>query len=268
MLLESAGSAAKMGEELLTLIIEKKISLEEGSFRVEDHFTAQNLRCIERLYGDHGVDVKETIRKDPAAALPVILPRLKQKQDEWTKCREDLNLAWADVYEKYHYKSLDHRSFSFKQQDSKYLTPKALVSEIKDLKEKSQKESNVPHLEYEYLDRSIHEDLFKLVQFSCEEIFSNKEKMGKVLRLLNNLLELMLGVKTKHQGASTTSEEASKDVVTTRVFYVNDDFYVLFRLHRILYERISSAKTYCTGGCEMNGRNTKDTAASPHPYAR
>ena len=39
MLLESAGSAAKMGEELLTLIIEKKISLEEGSFRVEDHFT-------------------------------------------------------------------------------------------------------------------------------------------------------------------------------------------------------------------------------------
>lgn len=107
------------------------------------------------------------------------------------------------------------------------------MSEIKDLKEKSQKESNVPHLEYEYLDRSIHEDLFKLVQFSCEEIFSNKEKMGKVLRLLNNLLELMLGVKTKHQGASTTSEEASKDVVTTRVFYVNDDFYVLFRLHRV-----------------------------------
>ncbi|CAN6865010.1 unnamed protein product [Brassica oleracea] len=54
------------------------------------------------LYGDHGVDVKETIRKDPAAALPVILTRLKQKQDEWTKCREDLNLVWADVYEKYH----------------------------------------------------------------------------------------------------------------------------------------------------------------------
>lgn len=108
----------------------------------------------------------------------------------------------------------------------------ALVSEIKDLKEKSQKESNIPHLEYEYLDRSIHEELFKLVQFSCEEIWSNKEKMGKVLRLWNNLLELMLGLKNKHQGASTTSKEAS-NVVTTRVFYVNDDFYVLFRLHRV-----------------------------------
>ncbi|KAF2571496.1 hypothetical protein F2Q70_00006125 [Brassica cretica] len=140
---------AKRGEEFLNSIIEKKISLEEGSFLVEDHFTALNLKCIERLYGDHGVDVKETIRKDPAAALPVILTRLKQKQDEWTKCREDLNLVWADVYEKYHYKSLDHRSFSFKKQDSKYLSGKALVSEIKDLKKKSQKESN------------IHEDVFK-----------------------------------------------------------------------------------------------------------
>ncbi|KAJ0243536.1 Histone deacetylase interacting domain-containing protein [Hirschfeldia incana] len=272
-LLESAGSAANRGEELLNSINEKIISLEEGSFVVEDHFTVLNLRCIERLYGDHGVDVTETIRKNPAAALPVILTRLKQKQDEWKKCREDLNLVWADVYAKYHYKSLDHRSFSFKQQDSKYLSAKALVSEIKDLKEKSRKELNIPHLEYEYLDRSIHEDVFKLVQFSCDEIYSNKEKMGKVLRLWEKLLELVLGVQPRgsdsveHHGASTTSgDEASKDV-TNRIFYGNVDFYVLFRLHRILYERISCAKAYCTGGGEMNRRNRKDTG-STDPYAR
>ncbi|CDY70453.1 BnaCnng68400D, partial [Brassica napus] len=190
--------------------------------------------------------------KDPAAALPVILTRLKQKQDEWTKCREDLNLVWADVYEKYHYKSLDHHSFSFKQQDSKFLSAKALVSEIKDLKKKSQKESNIPHLEYEYLDRSIHEDLFKLVQFSCEEMWSNKEKMGKVLRLWNSFLELMLGVPANEEIGNGAADKRSGDV-DERVFYGNEDFYVLFRLHRILYERISLAKTYCTGGGEMNG---------------
>ncbi|CAH8327978.1 unnamed protein product [Eruca vesicaria subsp. sativa] len=278
-LLSSAGSAAERGEELLNSIIEKKISLEEGSFVVEDHFTALNLRCIERLYGDHGLEVKEIIRKNPAAALPVILARLKQKQEEWKKCRDDLNLAWADVYAKHHYKSLDHRSFSFKQQDSKYLSAKALVSEIKDLKKKSLKEDNVPHLEYEYLDTSIHEDVFKLVHFSCEEIFSNKEKMSKVLKLWNSFLELMVGVPPR----SKDGDPASKDVTTcsadkrsgdvgerlARVFYGNDDFYVLFRLHRILYERISSAKTYCTGCGEMNRRNTKDTTGSPpDPYAR
>ncbi|CAH8370516.1 unnamed protein product [Eruca vesicaria subsp. sativa] len=232
MLLESVGSAAKSAEELLNTIIEKKISF-EGSFQVEDHFTALNLRCIERLYGDHGLDVTDLIRKNPAAALPVVLTRLKQKQDEWTKCREDFNAVWADVYAKNHYKSLDHRSFYFKQQDSKKLSAKAMVAEIKDLKEKSQKEDDVPlsisagyrqpivpHFEYEYFDRSIHEDLFKLVQFSCEEICSSKEQISKVLRLWKNFLELMLGVpprakgpdpvedvaETKHHGAFTSGE--------------------------------------------------------------
>ena len=66
----------------------------------------------------------DLIRKNPAAALPVILTRLKQKQEEWTKCREDFNAVWADVYAKNHYKSLDHRSFYFKQQDSKNLSAK------------------------------------------------------------------------------------------------------------------------------------------------
>uniref|UniRef100_A0A1J3GR05 Paired amphipathic helix protein Sin3-like 2 n=2 Tax=Noccaea caerulescens TaxID=107243 RepID=A0A1J3GR05_NOCCA len=218
MLLESVGSAAKSAEELLNIIVEKKISF-EGSFRIEDHFTALNLRCIERLYGDHGLDVTDIIRKNPAAALPVILTRLKQKQDEWTKCREDFNVVWADVYAKNHYKSLDHRSFYFKQQDSKNLSAKALVSEIKDLKDKSQKEDDVllsisagyrqpiiPHLEYEYFDRTIHEDLFKLVQFSCEEICSTKEQIGKALRLWANFLELMLGVPPSAKGSDSVED--------------------------------------------------------------
>ncbi|XP_010453632.1 PREDICTED: paired amphipathic helix protein Sin3-like 2 [Camelina sativa] len=215
MLLESVGSAAKSTEELLNIIIEKKISF-EGSFRIEDHLTALNLRCIERLYGDHGLDVTDMIRKNPASALPVILTRLKQKQDEWTKCREGFNVVWADVYAKNHYKSLDHRSFYFKQQDSKNLSAKALVSEIKDLKEKSQKEDDVllsisagyrqpiaTQLKYEYMDRTIHEDLFNLVQFSCEEICSSKEQIGKVLRLWGNFLELMLGVPPKAKGSDS-----------------------------------------------------------------
>ncbi|VYS66870.1 unnamed protein product [Arabidopsis thaliana] len=223
MLLESVGSAAKSAEELLNIIIDKKISF-EGSFRIEDHFTALNLRCIERLYGDHGLDVTDLIRKNPAAALPVILTRLKQKQDEWTKCREGFNVVWADVYAKNHYKSLDHRSFYFKQQDSKNLSAKALVSEVKDLKEKSQKEDDVvlsisagyrqpiiPHLEYDYLDRAIHEDLFKLVQFSCEEICSTKEQTGKVLKLWANFLELMLDVAPRAKGSDSV-----EDVVETQ----------------------------------------------------
>lgn len=87
-------------------------------------YAVLNLRCIERLYGDHGLDVLDILRKNPTHALPVILTRLKQKQEEWSKCRSDFNKVWAEIYAKNHYKSLDHRSFYFKQQDSKNLSTK------------------------------------------------------------------------------------------------------------------------------------------------
>lgn len=88
---------------------------------------ALNLRCIERLYGDHGLDVMEVLKKNASLALPVILTRLKQKQEEWARCREDFNKVWAEIYAKNYHKSLDHRSFYFKQQDTKSLSTKGKI---------------------------------------------------------------------------------------------------------------------------------------------
>ncbi|KAK9925188.1 hypothetical protein M0R45_033520 [Rubus argutus] len=223
MLLESVSSTSKRAEELLNSMNENKLSM-ETQIHIEDHFTALNLRCIERLYGDHGLDVMDILRKSPTLALPVILTRLKQKQEEWTRCRSDFNKVWADIYAKNHYKSLDHRSFYFKQQDSKNLSSKYLVAEIKELKEKKQieddillavaagnRQSIVPHLEYEYFDISIHEDLYKLVEYSCEEVCSTKEQLNKAMRLYTTFLEPMLGIPSRPNGS-----EDDDDVDKTR----------------------------------------------------
>jgi len=91
---------------------------------------ALNLRCIERLYGDHGLDVMEVLKKNASLALPVILTRLKQKQEEWARCRADFNKVWAEIYAKNYHKSLDHRSFYFKQQDTKSLSTKGEIFDI------------------------------------------------------------------------------------------------------------------------------------------
>ena len=149
MLLESVTATAKRAEELLNIMNKNSIN-SESTICVEDHFTgfdntfvlpaktvilfadfaphlvfvALNIRCIERLYGDHGLDVLDILRKNTSLSLPVILIRLKQKQEEWSKCRLDFNKVWAEIYAKNHYKSLDHRSFYFKQQDSKNLSTK------------------------------------------------------------------------------------------------------------------------------------------------
>ena len=95
----------------------------------------------------------------------------------------------------------------------------ALVAEIKELKEKNQKEDDVlvasvaghrqplaQHLEYEYLDVGIHEDLYKLIEYSCEEMCSTKEQLNKVMRLWTTFLEPMLGVPPRPNGGEGTDD--------------------------------------------------------------
>ncbi|PWA46416.1 histone deacetylase interacting domain, Sin3 [Artemisia annua] len=227
MLLESVNSTAKRVEEVINSISKTR---PEIPIRIEDHFNALHLRCMERLYGDHGLDVTETLRRNPSVALPVMLTRLKQKQEEWTKCKSDFNKVWADVYAKNHYKSLDHRSFYFKQQDSKTLSTKSLVAEIKEIKESSQKDEDLlhsiasgsrhyimPNLEFEFTDDDIHEDTFKLIKYSCEEICTSKEQLNKILNLWTTFLEPMLGVPSQPSNSGKVEDVGSTKNIGARV---------------------------------------------------
>nr|GEY06989.1 hypothetical protein [Tanacetum cinerariifolium] len=55
-------------------------------------------------------------------------------------------------------------------------------------------DSIVPHLEYDLTDKDIHEDLFKIIKYLCEEVFSTKEQVNQVLKLWTTFLEPMLYV--------------------------------------------------------------------------
>ncbi|XWS68918.1 hypothetical protein CRYUN_Cryun04dG0134600 [Craigia yunnanensis] len=217
MLLESVNVTTKRVEELLEKINNNSIKM-DSPIRIEEHFTALNLRCIERLYGDHGLDVMDVLRKNAHLALPVILTRLKQKQEEWARCRSDFNKVWAEIYAKNYHKSLDHRSFYFKQQDSKNLSTKALLAEIKEISEKKRKEDDVllaiaagnrrhiiPNLEFEYPDPEIHEDLYQLIKYSCGEMCTT-EQLDKVMKIWTTFLEPMFGVPSRPQGAEDTED--------------------------------------------------------------
>jgi len=218
MLIESTAATTKCIKELLEKMQDNTIK-RDGPIQMEDNLTAINLRCIERIYGDHGLDVLDLLRKDPAVALPVILTRLQQKQDEWSRCRADMNKVWAEVYAKNYHKSLDHRSFYFKQQDRKSLSAKALLQEIKDMNEKKSKEDEtllaiaagnrrplIPHLKYDYPDPAIYEDLYKIIKYSCEEVCTSTEQSDKVMRIWTIFLERVLGVPPRSNCVEDTEE--------------------------------------------------------------
>ncbi|KAL6983585.1 hypothetical protein U1Q18_016969 [Sarracenia purpurea var. burkii] len=217
MLLESVNVTTKRVEELMDKINDNAIKT-DSPIRIEDHFTALNLRCIERLYGDHGLDVMDVLRKNAPLALPVILTRLKQKQEEWAKCRADFNKVWAEIYAKNYHKSLDHRSFYFKQQDTKSLSTKALLAEIKEISENKRGDDDVllaiaagnrcpiiPHMEFEYSDSEIHEDMYQLVKYSCGEVCTSEQR-DKVMKIWTTFLEPILGVPCRPQGTEDTED--------------------------------------------------------------
>uniref|UniRef100_A0A1D1YVS6 Paired amphipathic helix protein Sin3-like 3 n=2 Tax=Anthurium amnicola TaxID=1678845 RepID=A0A1D1YVS6_9ARAE len=228
MLLESVNVTTRRVEDLLKAMQDNTVKA-ESQIRIEDHLTALNLRCIERLYGDHGLDVMDILRKNPGLALPVILTRLKQKQEEWSKCRADFNKVWAEIYAKNYHKSLDHRSFYFKQQDTKNLSTKVLLAEIKEINEKKRKEDDVlfaiaagnrrpivPDMEFEYSDSDVHEDLYQIIKYSCGEVCSSIDQMDKVMRIWTTFLEPMLGIPLRPQGAEDTEDAVKTKSATVR----------------------------------------------------
>ena len=91
-----------------------------------------HLNSISRLYGEHGAEILELLHKNPAGTIPILLKRLKQKDLEWRKARQDLNVKWTETVERNYERSFDHRSFYFKRQDRRFSDPKQLCNDVRD----------------------------------------------------------------------------------------------------------------------------------------
>lgn len=89
---------------------------------------------------------------------------VQAKEEEWRGVRRDMNKIWKDVYERNYLKSLDHRSFYFKQIDKRNLSSKGLVSEMRALVE-----AGAPAVVlYPCSDVSLHKDVFDLVMMIAD----------------------------------------------------------------------------------------------------
>lgn len=89
---------------------------------------------VSRLYGDHGPEVVDLLRKNPAVAIPVVLKRLRQKEEEWCAAREEAKSGWKEIVHKNFYKSLDHRTHQFRREDKRQTSNRVLLQQIKEKK--------------------------------------------------------------------------------------------------------------------------------------
>jgi paired amphipathic helix protein Sin3a len=101
------------------------------------------MRTLKKVYGkDAGTEIYQALQDAPAVAVPVVLVRLKQKNEEWRRAQREWSHTWRQVDARNFYKSLDHTGINFKQNDKKTITTKAFVGEIEGVRtEQEQKQA-------------------------------------------------------------------------------------------------------------------------------
>eukprot|EP01102_Stenamoeba_stenopodia_P018355 TRINITY_DN6714_c0_g1_i2.p1 TRINITY_DN6714_c0_g1~~TRINITY_DN6714_c0_g1_i2.p1 ORF type:complete len:975 (+),score=235.58 TRINITY_DN6714_c0_g1_i2:41-2965(+) len=184
LVIELNASAMRALEQLNKKL--QSVKKEEASKVKIDPLDVLHAKSIERLYGDRRRDIMEGLYNNPVVAVPVILKRLKQKDQEWRKARRDWNKIWREINEKNYHKSLDHQSFYFKQLEKKNLSPKVLIAEIKQKYQEKLKSKAGPayHLVYTMNDQNIFKEASDLLTFVAERTLSrvDREKLDTFLQ--------------------------------------------------------------------------------------
>ncbi|KAF7327445.1 Histone deacetylase complex, SIN3 component [Mycena kentingensis (nom. inval.)] len=159
--------------EPLALRIEEMSTDERNTFRLKSDFGGSGKylyhRILKKIYGrDPGNEIIQALQDAPAISVPIVLQRLKQKDEEWRRAQREWSRTWREVDAKNFYKSLDHQGITFKQNDKKNITAKHFVSEIE--AQKAAQDSGwagpspaPPQLEFFFADTSVLHDALKMV---------------------------------------------------------------------------------------------------------
>ncbi|KAJ3035457.1 Transcriptional regulatory protein sin3 [Rhizophlyctis rosea] len=142
-------------------------------------------RAIKKIYDkERGLEIIEALHNSPAVAVPVVLKRLKQKDEEWKRAQRDWNKVWREIDAKNYYKALDHIGISFKQSDKKATAPKALIAEIeaiyKEQREKPSKLANRYQFDFSFKDQEVFRDVMRLIRLNIKALGLGDEEEGRL----------------------------------------------------------------------------------------
>uniref|UniRef100_A0A672HPX2 Histone deacetylase interacting domain-containing protein n=1 Tax=Salarias fasciatus TaxID=181472 RepID=A0A672HPX2_SALFA len=178
---------------------------EQAKFRLDNTLGGSSevihRKAIQRIYGDKAPDIIDGLKKNPAVSVPIVLKRLKTKEEEWREAQRGFNKIWREQNEKYYLKSLDHQGINFKQNDTKVLRSKSLLNEIESIYDERQEQASEenatpltgPHLTLAYEDSQILEDAAALIIHHVKRQTSiQKEDKYKIKQIIYHFIPDML----------------------------------------------------------------------------
>ncbi|EHS63440.1 uncharacterized protein PGTG_21572 [Puccinia graminis f. sp. tritici CRL 75-36-700-3] len=166
-------------------------------------------RIIKKIYGkQQGQEVIQALHENPTLAVPIVLARLKQKDEEWKKALRDWNRVWREVDGKNYWKALDHQGISFKAVDKKMIGNRNLVSEIELIKREQQQKQKL------LLNPSM---IRFLPKHQLELQLQNVEVFYDVLKILIHFLD--------HVSNSTGLDDTDKDRIEAQLKLIVTSFF-------------------------------------------
>ena len=155
-------------------------SEERASFKLKSDFGGSSKsiyhRILKKIYGrEGGSEIIQALQECPSVALPVVVARLRHKDEEWRRAQREWSRTWREVDSRNFYKSLDHQGISFKANDKKNITAKHFIADLDEIKAHQLNEweqsgrSYMTHgsvgfqLEYSFQDTSVLFDSLKMV---------------------------------------------------------------------------------------------------------
>lgn len=186
-------------------------------------------KVIKKIYDkERGTEVINALHDKPAVAVPLVLKRLKQKDEEWKRAHREWNKVWRETEQKVFYKSLDHQGLTFKQHDKKVMTSRSLVSQIMTVKaeqtaKKKIQPANTPmaqvQLSYKLDDTSVLLDIFRLTVCFLDHAgsysSSDRERMEEAFRAFLQLFFSIPEDQFKERFANSRASRRGSPEATT-----------------------------------------------------
>ncbi|TPX57792.1 hypothetical protein PhCBS80983_g03578 [Powellomyces hirtus] len=145
-------------------------------------------RVIKKVYDkERGAEILDALHFNPAVAVPVVLKRLKQKDEEWKRSQRDWNKVWREIDSKNYYKALDHQGIHFKASDKKIMSAKSLVNEIEAIhgeqRDKRAGISNRYQFDFSFKDQEVFKDVRAILRMQAHCSPDMDKKVTKLLGL-------------------------------------------------------------------------------------
>ncbi|KAL7332383.1 hypothetical protein PS15p_204433 [Mucor circinelloides] len=208
--------------------IAKKISImsadEKSSFRLSPGLGSPSRtiyqRIMKKIYAGKGLEMIDLLHNNPAQTVPIVLKRLKQKDDEWKRAQREWNKIWREVEAKNYWKSLDYQGITFKLTDRKAMTTRSLVAEAEDAKEAHKEDKFL----FQFPDAAVFKDVSRLVYFYLDrQPVYNPEDCASMRVFMNTMIPLFFNVNDVEPSTVDSGDIVMEEILDDDVSSVQSD---------------------------------------------